>query len=81
MDAPFGVALQRHREQRKLTQKELAEKAGLSERTIRRWETGRHRNPQIMSVQRLADALSLEASEREQLLVAALPKPLSADVG
>ncbi|WP_406635005.1 helix-turn-helix transcriptional regulator [Amycolatopsis sp. WGS_07] len=75
MDAPFGAVLRSHRKQRNLTQKELAEMAGLSERTIRRWETGQHRNPQIMSVQRVADALALEAAQRELLLVSALPKP------
>ncbi|WP_406639177.1 helix-turn-helix transcriptional regulator [Amycolatopsis sp. WGS_07] len=75
MDAPFGRALRHHREQRNLTQKELAVKAGLSECTIRRWETGRHRNPQIMSVQRAADALDLKKGERERLLAAAMSEP------
>ncbi|WP_370947040.1 helix-turn-helix domain-containing protein [Amycolatopsis sp. cg5] len=68
----FGDILRRYRERRTLTQKELADKAGLSERTIRRWETGKHRNPQLMSVHRLADALSLGPAEHELLISAAL---------
>ncbi len=55
-----------------MTQKKLADEFGLSERTIHRWETGRHRNPQLLSVRRVADALSLDPVEHESLIDAAV---------
>lgn len=51
-----------------LTQEELAERAGLSVRTIRGLETGTRRNPQLTSLRRLADAMDLARDERDQLV-------------
>jgi len=66
-----------------LTQEELAERAGLSERTIRRLEAGASANPQLETVRLLADALGLKPAERAQLLAAAdgqvVPDPPSAN--
>ena len=42
-----------------LTQEELAERAGLSERTLRNLEGGRIRRPYPDTIRRLADALEL----------------------
>ena len=45
-----------------LTQKELGELAGLSEETINRLETGKHK-PTFASVKKLATALKVEPSD------------------
>ena len=79
MTSQFSVLLRRLRQQAGLTQEELAERSGLSVRTIRRLETGEHANPQVGTVRQLADALKLEPDERAQLLAVAdgrvLPEP------
>jgi transcriptional regulator with XRE-family HTH domain len=67
----FSVLLRKLRLQKELTQEELAERSGLSVRTIRRLESGESANPQVGTVQRLADALDLDPDERAQLLAAA----------
>ncbi|MGW3960028.1 helix-turn-helix domain-containing protein [Amycolatopsis sp. NPDC005003] len=46
----------------------LAERSGVSVRTIRGIETGTRRNPQLASLVQLADALGLSAGERHALL-------------
>ncbi|OXM59678.1 hypothetical protein CF165_46655 [Amycolatopsis vastitatis] len=55
-----------------LTQEALAARSGVSVSTIRGLETGSRRNPQLSSLQRLADAMNLSADEREKLLTAAM---------
>jgi DNA-binding XRE family transcriptional regulator len=72
MDAEqFGNALKRLRAQRKLTQKQLAEKSGLSQNAISHWENG-EREPGWSAVVQLAKALGvdcrafLESIEPEQ---------------
>ncbi|MGH3534594.1 MAG: FxSxx-COOH system tetratricopeptide repeat protein [Pseudonocardiaceae bacterium] len=55
-----------------LTQEELAERSGVSVSTIRGFETGTRRNPQLASVRLLAGALGLAPGEREHLVAAAL---------
>jgi len=67
----FSVLLRQFRQQAGKTQAELADRAGLSVRTIRRLETGEHANPQVETVRLLADALNLTADQRGQLLAAA----------
>ena len=59
------------------TQEELARRSGVSVRTVRSIETGRQRNPQLVSMRRLAEALSLSSGERDGLLaaVAGTPQP------
>jgi polar amino acid transport system substrate-binding protein len=54
-----------------LTQEELAQRSGLSVRTIRGLELGRIRRPHSGSLRRLADALQLGGEEREALAAAA----------
>jgi DNA-binding XRE family transcriptional regulator len=67
----FGKALKRLRAQRKLTQKQLAEKSGLSQNAISHWENG-EREPGWSAVVQLAEALGvdcrafLESIEPEQ---------------
>jgi tetratricopeptide (TPR) repeat protein/transcriptional regulator with XRE-family HTH domain len=51
-----------------LTQEGLAERSGVSVRTIRGIETGARRNPQLASLVQLADALELSPGDRDDLL-------------
>jgi len=53
-----------------LTQEALAERSGLSVSTIRGLETGARRNPQLLSLRRLAEALELAPEERDELVAA-----------
>lgn len=71
MTAQFSVLLRELRRRAELTQEELAERAGLSARTIRRLETGASANPQLDTVRLIADALRLEPDERARLLAVA----------
>jgi transcriptional regulator with XRE-family HTH domain len=67
----FGVLLRQFRQQSALTQEELAQRASLAVRTIRRLETGERTNPQVDTVRVLADALRLKPDEQAQLLAVA----------
>ncbi|WP_406415860.1 helix-turn-helix domain-containing protein [Streptomyces sp. NBC_01614] len=75
----FGEVLRRLRVRAGLTQDELAENSGVSERTIRRLETGNRTNPRMTTVQELAKALPLRPEELEQLFRAAVPRNLDGD--
>jgi transcriptional regulator with XRE-family HTH domain len=57
--AAFGVALKRLREAAGLTQKELADKASLSQRAISHWEQAL-REPSWSNVLALAEALGVD---------------------
>jgi transcriptional regulator with XRE-family HTH domain/tetratricopeptide (TPR) repeat protein len=67
----FGARLHAVRQSAGLSQQELAERSGLSIRTISNLEHGRTRWPFPASVQRLADALGLEDGMRRDFLAAA----------
>lgn len=74
----FGETLRRLRQQAGLTQIALAQKAGLSLRSVQNWEQG-HRNPRLDTLLALTKALSVSA---DRLLVKddtrrALPKQRS----
>jgi transcriptional regulator with XRE-family HTH domain len=77
----FSVLLKQLRRETELTQEDLAERSGLSVRTIRRLETGESANPQLDTVRLLADALSLKPDARAQMLAVAdghaIPEPPS----
>jgi LuxR family transcriptional regulator, maltose regulon positive regulatory protein len=73
----FGGLLRAHRERRLLSQERLAERSGLSARTIRDLELGRVRHPRGESVRLLADALLLAGWEREQFEAAARGAPMT----
>jgi transcriptional regulator with XRE-family HTH domain len=68
---PFGSMVRRYRRALGLTQEELAERAGLSERAIREMERGDKHVPRKETVGLLADALQLEGTEREAFEAAA----------
>ena len=62
----FGAMLRGFRRQAQLTQEELAERAGVSVRTIRNLESDRLKTPRLSSVRALADGLGLKAEERRR---------------
>ncbi|WP_198046960.1 tetratricopeptide repeat protein [Kutzneria sp. 744] len=67
MEEKENVTLKQFRLRAGLTQEALAEKSGVSIRTIRGLETGTRSNPRRTSLRQLADALELAPHEREQL--------------
>ncbi|WP_250036377.1 helix-turn-helix domain-containing protein [Paractinoplanes maris] len=67
----FGHLVTRHRRRLSLTQQELAEITGLSERSIRRLESGDVQAPRPASVRLLADAFELSGSDRDTFIGAA----------
>jgi non-specific serine/threonine protein kinase len=69
--ASFGQLLREHRIAAALAQEELAERAGLSRRTISDLERGAHKAPYPATIRHLAEALALNESETAALLVAA----------
>src|SRR5262245_23062349 len=71
--ADLGTLLRAWRERALLTQEQLAARAGLNPRTVRRLETGELRRPRTSSVRALADALGLDPDERARLTRAAGP--------
>ena len=71
MATQFSVLLRELRQQTSLTQEDLADRSGLSVRTIRRLETGERANPQLDTVRLLADALALRPDVRANLLAVA----------
>ncbi|MEV4841591.1 NB-ARC domain-containing protein [Nonomuraea sp. NPDC049486] len=62
----FAVLLRRHRIRLQLTQEELAERAGVSSRSIGEMERGR--SPRTRTVELLAVALELAGDERDEFL-------------
>ena len=67
----LGEMVRRHRADAGLTQEQLAERAGLSARALSDLERGLHRTPHQDTLQRLAQALNLEAGQRDELSTAA----------
>jgi tetratricopeptide (TPR) repeat protein/transcriptional regulator with XRE-family HTH domain len=62
----FGALVAANRQRLGLTQEDLADRTGLSVRTIRDIETGRVRVPRRASVRLLADAFGLRGAERDR---------------
>jgi transcriptional regulator with XRE-family HTH domain len=85
-DGSFGALLRACRRRAYLSQEQLAERAKLSERTVRNLEADRVRSPRNDTVRLLADALKLTEPEREGWLDAARrlngrrPEPATPDV-
>src|ERR687886_2672954 len=70
MPGAFGALLQQYRRAARLSQEELAERAGLSRRGISDLERSARRAPHADTVRRLADGLQLPEHERALLLTA-----------
>ena len=70
----IGVRIKQLRKQAGMTQPELAERIGVHETTIRRWEQERDKGPDVRTVNLLADALNTTPehllSEAEPLISA-----------
>jgi transcriptional regulator with XRE-family HTH domain len=58
----LAQAIQRRRLERRLTQEELAAKAGITRGYLARLETGRH-EPTLTTLQRLAKALKVTVAD------------------
>src|SRR4051812_18275269 len=69
----FGDRLRQHRAAHQLTQAALAQLAGCSPEVLRKFEADAKRPSQQLA-ERLADALSLAGTERDQFLRAARDK-------
>jgi len=67
----FGALLRARRHAAGLTQAELAELAGLGERTVRDLENGRSARPQRTTVKLLAVALGMDQAEQRSFLAVA----------
>ncbi|MEU1510131.1 helix-turn-helix domain-containing protein [Kitasatospora sp. NPDC005748] len=67
MTDQLGTLLRRLRGQAGLTQEQVAERSGVSVRTIRRLESGRSSDHRLGTVNLLADALDISAEDRRQL--------------
>jgi tetratricopeptide (TPR) repeat protein/transcriptional regulator with XRE-family HTH domain len=75
--AALAGLLRTLRERTLLSQEQLAERAGLSVRTIVGLESGRTRRPRGESVRMLADALGLSGPDRAALAAAARSEPVT----
>ena len=62
-----GELIRKCRKEAGLTQKELGERAGIAEPTIRKYESNRL-NPKIETLQKIADALGVTTSELSDTL-------------
>lgn len=68
----FGALLRTYRERARLTQPELARRAGTADSSISQWENGhRGRRLQRDTIIRLAEAIGLDGEDRTALLEAA----------
>lgn len=70
MTEDLGTLLRALRDEANLTQEQVAERSGVSVRTIRRLENGRSTNHRMGTVNLLADALGLEERNRVRLAAA-----------
>jgi transcriptional regulator with XRE-family HTH domain len=71
VDGSFASLVRRARHAAWMTQEQLAERSGLSPRTIQAIERGKVRRPHRESVRLLADALGLSGTDRAEFEAAA----------
>jgi transcriptional regulator with XRE-family HTH domain len=77
-DSPFAAWLRTEREKQGLSQVELAQRAGLSSQQVSNIETGRTRNPQVATRDKLAKALggkppdAVVSAEEKQVSISGL---------
>ncbi|MFF1908486.1 helix-turn-helix domain-containing protein [Kitasatospora sp. NPDC058218] len=69
MTDQLGMLLRRLRGQAGLTQEQVAERSGVSVRTIRRLESGRSTDHRLGTVNLLADALDISQEDRRHLAI------------
>jgi predicted ATPase/transcriptional regulator with XRE-family HTH domain len=78
---PFAELLLRHRVAVGLSQRELAERSGLSERALRNLENSATTRPRRHSVRALAAAIGLHGDDLAAFLAAAWPGPAGREPG
>src|SRR5262245_48260713 len=71
----FGDVVRAHRRRLGMTQQELADRAGVSVRGIRKIESGQITAPRPATVRLLADAFGLTGTERDRFCQSPLPQP------
>ncbi|MFD7027557.1 helix-turn-helix transcriptional regulator [Streptomyces sp. NPDC059917] len=81
MTEDLGALLRGLRDAANLTQEQVAERSGVSERTIRRLESGRSTNHRVGTVNLLADALGLGEADRLRLATALAGPPVPPAAG
>jgi len=69
----FGTLLYHYRQHAGLSQPQLAERTGITERQVRNLESNCTREPRMQTVQLLANALDLTPTNRTRLIKAARP--------
>jgi len=77
----FGSLLLRHRAAQRMTQEQLAARAGLSPDAIAALERGKRRTPRTATIELLATALALDDSARAEFLAAARASVMSPGAG
>src|SRR5262245_43333274 len=75
----LGRLVATHRRRLGLTQEELAERAGVSVRAIRKLESGNVRTPRQATVRLLADAFDLADDARDEFVEAAFGPAMDAE--
>ncbi|MEV0231844.1 NB-ARC domain-containing protein [Nonomuraea sp. NPDC050786] len=81
MEPPAGALLRGWRKRALLTQEQLAERAGLNVRTVRRLESGKPWQPRTRSILLLAEALELDGEEQATLVAVTRGLPVPAHRG
>jgi transcriptional regulator with XRE-family HTH domain/tetratricopeptide (TPR) repeat protein len=76
----FAALLKAYRGAAGLTQEELAERSGLSVHAVSQLERGVRRNPRASTIEFLAEALKLNASERAALFASATRRMSSSEL-
>jgi len=78
-DSLFGDLVRAHRRRLGMTQEELADRAGVSVRSIGKWEAGQVAAPRIGTLRALAEAFALTGDDRSEFLAPAA-SPALADI-
>src|SRR3954447_11290470 len=68
----FGELVRTHRRRLGMTQEDLAERAGVSVRSVGKWESGKVAAPRLWTVRLLADAFGLDGADRERFCRSAI---------
>ncbi|GIF01371.1 ATP-binding protein [Paractinoplanes rishiriensis] len=76
----FGELVRTHRRRLGMTQEDLAEHAGVSVRSVGKWESGRIAAPRLFTVRLLADTFGLQGEERDRFCRSATDEQPETDI-
>jgi tetratricopeptide (TPR) repeat protein/transcriptional regulator with XRE-family HTH domain len=76
----FADLVRAHRRRLGMTQEELAERAGVSVRSVGKWEAGKIAAPRMYTMRLLADTFRLEGDDRERFLRSATEPVTHAEI-